>query len=86
MNTNDWEKKFEKQATALLLDFDFKVKPSYQIIGEFKALIKDLLHSHNQELVKRIEGMKVRKWEIDPPSGISYNQALTDIINLLKNG
>lgn len=34
---------------------------------------------------KLVEEKKVRRWEIDPPSGIGYNRACDDILKLLNN-
>jgi hypothetical protein len=61
---------------------------------ELEEFIESILHSHNEELIQRIEGM--RKDETfkpgeDPMTVVGnwanpvYNEALTDIINLLKH-
>ena len=66
-----------------------------------KSFIRRLLHSHKEELIKKIEGMRKNGLDGIPPEvvrsmpqrkqdmiqgeSLGYNQALTHILNLLNN-
>jgi hypothetical protein len=52
--------------------------------SEVRQRILQLLESHNQELIKAIEGMPIRHDGTREPR--SYNQALQEVINLINNG
>jgi hypothetical protein len=82
----DWEKEL-KEVYETAASFDDKSDIDCVI-----DYVRNLLSTHNQELIKEVEGMKVGMNlsdysgdTVDGESRRAYNQALNDVIQLLKS-
>jgi hypothetical protein len=87
---DNWEKEFKDWRTVNLKEEGEDACGAWEsyYVDELMAFIHQLLKAQKQELRKKVEGMEVKSDKYDDPMYIAedegYNQALSDIINLLK--
>jgi hypothetical protein len=87
--TKEWEKEFNKEFGIAPYDFSHWWSREDTSPRDIIKFIKDLLSSQKKDLRDKVKGMKRESIETEPTwvdyKIAGYNQALADILEILKH-